>query len=104
MMGPQTSFLSATEDLMEDGAQASGVMEYRFEDDGSIPNNPTLPLLVYPQVLAGLSTPLAARSCSRRMVGAALGERLLRLPPLPFHIPRSPVRGRRLREHRLEYR
>ena len=28
------------------------VREYRFEDDGSIPNNPTLPLLVYPQVLA----------------------------------------------------
>jgi uncharacterized protein YjlB len=29
------------------------VGEYRFEDDGSIPNNPTLPLLVYPQALAG---------------------------------------------------
>ncbi len=29
------------------------VREYRFEDDGSIPNNPTLPLLVYPQALAG---------------------------------------------------
>ena len=28
------------------------VREYRFEDDGRIPNNPTLPLLVYPQVLA----------------------------------------------------
>jgi uncharacterized protein YjlB len=28
------------------------VLEYRFEDDGSIPNNPTLPLLVYPQALA----------------------------------------------------
>jgi len=27
------------------------VGEYRFEDDGTIPNNPTLPLLVYPQVL-----------------------------------------------------
>ena len=27
------------------------VGEYRFEDDGSIPNNPTLPLLVYPQAL-----------------------------------------------------
>ena len=29
------------------------VGEYRFEDDGSIPNNPTLPLLVYPQALEG---------------------------------------------------
>jgi uncharacterized protein YjlB len=28
------------------------VREYRFEDDGRIPNNPTLPLLVYPQALA----------------------------------------------------
>ncbi len=28
------------------------VREYRFEDDGRIPNNPALPLLVYPQALA----------------------------------------------------
>ncbi len=28
------------------------VREYRFEDDGRIPNNPTLPMLVYPRVLA----------------------------------------------------
>jgi uncharacterized protein YjlB len=28
------------------------VWEYSFEDDGRIPNNPTLPLLVYPQALA----------------------------------------------------
>jgi uncharacterized protein YjlB len=34
-------------------AQKMEVREYRFEDDGSIPNNPTLPLLVYPQALAG---------------------------------------------------
>ena len=27
------------------------VRELRFEDDGRIPNNPTLPLLVYPQAL-----------------------------------------------------
>jgi uncharacterized protein YjlB len=32
--------------------EESDVGEYRFEDDGSIPNNPTLPLLVYPQALA----------------------------------------------------
>ncbi len=30
------------------------VREYRFEDDGRIPNNPNLPLLVYPR---GLSEP-----------------------------------------------
>lgn len=28
------------------------VREHRFEDDGRIPNNPALPLLVYPQALA----------------------------------------------------
>jgi hypothetical protein len=27
------------------------VTTYRFSDDGSIPNNPTLPFLVYPGVL-----------------------------------------------------
>jgi uncharacterized protein YjlB len=38
---------------MEEGARGAEVREHRFEDDGSIPNNPTLPVLVYPQVLAG---------------------------------------------------
>lgn len=38
---------------MQDGARVTEVGEHRFEDDGSIPNNPTLPLLVYPQALAG---------------------------------------------------
>src|SRR3712207_4321861 len=28
------------------------VQEHLFQDDGSIPNNPTLPLLVYPEALA----------------------------------------------------
>ena len=34
-------------------ARGTDVKEYRFEDDGAIPNNPNLPLLVYPQALAG---------------------------------------------------
>jgi uncharacterized protein YjlB len=34
-------------------AKETDFREYRFEDDGSIPNNPTLPLLVYPQALSG---------------------------------------------------
>lgn len=38
---------------MEDRTQGSEVTGYGFDDDGSIPNNPTLPLLVYPQALAG---------------------------------------------------
>ena len=37
---------------MEDRTREVRVRELRFEDDGSIPNNPTLPLLVYPQALA----------------------------------------------------
>jgi len=37
---------------MEDRRPDIEVREYGFEDDGRIPNNPTLPLLVYPQVLA----------------------------------------------------
>ena len=37
---------------MEDRGPEIEVREYRFEDDGRIPNNPTLPLLVYPQALA----------------------------------------------------
>jgi uncharacterized protein YjlB len=35
-------------------ARETDVREYRFEDDGNIPNNPTLPLLVYPQALSDL--------------------------------------------------
>ena len=36
---------------MDERAQEIEVREYLFEDDGRIPNNPTLPLLVYPQAL-----------------------------------------------------
>ena len=36
---------------MPERPQNIEVREYRFEDDGSIPNNPTLPLLVYAQAL-----------------------------------------------------
>lgn len=38
---------------MRQGPQDVGVRGYRFKDDGRIPNNPTLPLLVYPQALTG---------------------------------------------------
>jgi uncharacterized protein YjlB len=36
---------------MEHQTQETEVREYLFEDDGRIPNNPTRPLLVYPQAL-----------------------------------------------------
>lgn len=36
---------------MGERAQEVEVREYYFEDDGRIPNNPGLPLLVYPRVL-----------------------------------------------------
>jgi uncharacterized protein YjlB len=38
---------------MGERAQEIEVKEYLFQDDGRIPNNRTLPLLVYPQALAG---------------------------------------------------
>jgi uncharacterized protein YjlB len=38
---------------MGERAQEIEVREHLFEDDGRIPNNPTLPLLVYLQALAG---------------------------------------------------
>jgi uncharacterized protein YjlB len=38
---------------MGERAQEIEVREHLFQDDGRIPNNPTLPLLVYPQALAG---------------------------------------------------
>jgi uncharacterized protein YjlB len=37
---------------VDERAQEIEVREYLFEDDGRIPNNPTLPLLVYSQALA----------------------------------------------------
>lgn len=36
---------------MSEEARGHGVHEHRFEDDGRIPNNPGLPLLVYPGAL-----------------------------------------------------
>jgi len=39
---------------MEEVTRETEVSEHRFEDDGSIPNNPMLSLLVYPQALADL--------------------------------------------------
>jgi uncharacterized protein YjlB len=37
---------------VDERTQEIEVREYLFEDNGRIPNNPTLPLLVYPQALA----------------------------------------------------
>jgi uncharacterized protein YjlB len=40
------------EDTMDNRQQEVEVQEYLFEDDGHIPNNPRLPLLVYPGALS----------------------------------------------------
>ncbi len=37
---------------MEDQKRKARVQQHFFEDDGRIPNNPELPLLIYPQALA----------------------------------------------------
>ncbi len=46
---------------MDECTQDIGVREYLFEDDGRIPNNQTLPLLVYSQALA--TSDLAPSRC-----------------------------------------
>ena len=56
---------------MPDGAHETAINEYRFEDDGSIPNNPTLPLLVYPQALA--PTDLATSRCREMLADHGWG-------------------------------
>jgi uncharacterized protein YjlB len=38
--------------MMGDPQREAQVQEHLFEDDGRIPNNPNLPLLVYPQALS----------------------------------------------------
>ena len=64
-----------------------------FAADGSIPNNPTLPLLIYEDVLD-----LASLRCRRERASSAspptwlawrLEERHLSIPALPQHGPRS---------------
>ncbi len=47
---------------MGKGTRENGILEYRFEDDVRIPNNPNLPLLVYP---GALGPPSASRPAAR---------------------------------------
>lgn len=54
---------------MREGAREP--QEYRFEDDGTIPNNPTLPLLVYRQALAGPD--LDSSGCKELLCGNGWG-------------------------------
>jgi hypothetical protein len=64
----------ATEGAMGNKAQEIEVRERFLEDDGHIPKNPELPLLIYLGSLGGADLPpCAARNFSRRTVGAAPG-------------------------------
>ncbi len=56
---------------MSDGARENLVLEYRFEDDGRIPNNPNLPLLVYPGALG--ETERDPSRCRQRLSGNGWG-------------------------------
>ncbi|WP_207956050.1 hypothetical protein [Rubrobacter marinus] len=87
---------------MSEGAQKAEAREYRFDDDGRIPNNPKLPLLYYPGRSGAGALPVPVQGDPRReRLGGRMGERGLPLPPLPLDLPRGPVRARREREHRL---
>ena len=58
--------------------------DHSFEDDGRIPNNPTLPLLVYPHALSEAERGLTLQSVARRKrLGRRLGGR--RLPYRHYH-------------------
>lgn len=60
---------------MDNPQREAEVREYLFEDDGRIPNNPNLPLLIYPGYSPSPSENLpAVRSYSRGTAGAGLGE------------------------------
>ena len=56
---------------MGDEARENGVREYRFEDDGRIPNNPNLPLLVYPGALG--ESERGSSRCKERLAGNGWG-------------------------------
>ena len=56
---------------MSDAAREVEVQEYLFEDDGRIPNNPTLPLLVYPQALG--ESARSAAGCKELLAGNGWG-------------------------------
>lgn len=52
---------------MKDGPRGIEAKEFLFEDDGRIPNNPNLPLLLYPKVLDGDS--LDTSRCKELLAG-----------------------------------
>ena len=69
---------------MDERMHETEVREYLFEDDCRIPNNPTLPLLVYSQALD--SSEQDPSRCKERL-GWRLGGRGLLLSSLPFERP-----------------
>ena len=74
---------------MDERVQETEVREYHFEDDGSIPNNPTLPLLVYSQALD--SSEQDSSRCKKLLAengwGGAWLERRLLLSSLSLECP-----------------
>ncbi len=72
---------------MVDKADAPIIEEHLFADDGRVPNNPRLPLIVYRGALA--TGPGAAAACEARFAGngwsGGMARRDLRLPSLSQH-------------------
>lgn len=57
---------------MDNGGREIEVRKHFFEDDGRIPNNPELPLLVYPQALD--ESAHSATGCKELLTGDGWGE------------------------------
>lgn len=77
--------------MAADRAQEVEVREHRFEDDGSIPNNSNLPLLVYPRALA--EPEQETSRCKELLAGNGWGGAWVGGgPTLPFDRNKSVVR------------
>ena len=64
------------------------VRSFFVKDDGEVPNNPDLPVIVYNGVFA--DDPSGLEAPSTGITGAELGRRRIRLPSLSQQHARSP--------------
>ena len=88
---------------MDEREQETEVRENLFEDDGHIPNNPMLPLLVYPQALD--SSEQNSSRCKELLAengwGGAWVNGVFSYHHLPLECPRGALCGKRFCKHRV---